>query len=371
MALVDNSPRASPLRLLRRALRRTIAFQVWCVQVGSVSLLLLDAELPERPRESLDDGAHLRRRRARPARAVRPARHRRRARAGRARHPSRRRAPERGHPALAALEQGALHVEGGSTLEEALERVRRHIVFTTRTPLQAGNKSYPPDQFLDAYGSLARRLGVSDEVFIDLFAFPRRSGPGMSALAMRLSSRRNGVSSRHGELAAVSRPMFPVSRPRTCRSTTSRTAPPRHLPRRSDVVPAGPPPWRALAAGARPTRTSAPVRHVPNDELWRARTAARRRSPSRAARAEQDSCCGARTSSTSARAPSCSTPTRSPSASPAGSPVQAALAASSPTRPGAQLLAGPPRYQVLIAGKAQPRDTIGSGCSSSCSSCAT
>ena len=46
MALI-NGPDGGPLRLSVNVFGRVIYFQVWCVQVGRVSLLLLDAELPE------------------------------------------------------------------------------------------------------------------------------------------------------------------------------------------------------------------------------------------------------------------------------------------------------------------------------------
>ena len=66
-----------------------------------------------------------------------------------------------GHPALAALERASVHLANGMTLDDALERVRKHVVFTTHTPLQAGNESYPPDQFMDAFGGLCERNSTS------------------------------------------------------------------------------------------------------------------------------------------------------------------------------------------------------------------
>ena len=73
------------------------------------------------------------------------------------------------------------------------------------------------------------------------------------------------------------KPMFPAHRRRADRPRHERRAP-RDLPRRSDVRAARAAPRRALAARARPTpRRGRPCAHIPNDELWRARTAARRR----------------------------------------------------------------------------------------------
>ena len=183
------------------------------MQLGSVSLLLLDAELPENDPVSrwttarlYDGNTHIRLAqygllgiggaRVLDALDIRPD----------VVHLN------EGHPALAALERGRPARRAAATpLEEALERVRKHVVFTTHTPLQAGNESYPPEQFFEAFEELAGRLGLGREAFIDLCRVTAgEDEPGMSPLAMRLSSRRNGVSERHGELAReMWQPMFP------------------------------------------------------------------------------------------------------------------------------------------------------------------
>ena len=161
MALVNGND-GEPLRLSVTLFGRPVAFQVWCVQVGSVSLLLLDAELPENDPVSrwttartYDGNTHIRLAQygllgiggARVLEALDI-------------HPDVVHLNE-GHPALAALERVAEHVGEGMPLDEAIERVRRHVVFTTHTPLQAGNESYPPEQFVEAFSELADRLGVS------------------------------------------------------------------------------------------------------------------------------------------------------------------------------------------------------------------
>jgi starch phosphorylase len=46
-----------------------------------------------------------------------------------------------GHPALAALEVAAGDVAGGASTEEALAHVRERFVFTTHTPVPAGNET--------------------------------------------------------------------------------------------------------------------------------------------------------------------------------------------------------------------------------------
>ena len=47
-----------------------------------------------------------------------------------------------GHPSFALLEGIREQVEGGLTFEEALNHVRGTSVFTTHTPLPAGNDIY-------------------------------------------------------------------------------------------------------------------------------------------------------------------------------------------------------------------------------------
>jgi glycogen phosphorylase len=97
-----------------------------------------------------------------------------------------------GHAALAPLE---LARELGS-----LEAARARTVFTTHTPVPAGNDTYPPD----VIAPLAAAVGMPVE---DLVALGR-SNPqdteekfGVTQAALRMSRAANGVSRRHGEVA--------------------------------------------------------------------------------------------------------------------------------------------------------------------------
>ena len=101
-----------------------------------------------------------------------------------------------GHAALAPL-----------ALAEA-EREGVRTVFTTHTPVPAGNDTYPAEQVEHAVGRLARELGVAGSDVIAL----GRSNPtdhsepfGITQAALRQSTAANGVSRRHGE---VSRAMW-------------------------------------------------------------------------------------------------------------------------------------------------------------------
>jgi starch phosphorylase len=106
-----------------------------------------------------------------------------------------------GHAALAPVELAAPALRAGESLESALAGARARTVFTTHTPVPAGNDAYPADQTERAIGRLAQELGVA---VADVIALGR-SGPdepfGVTQAALRLSRAANGVSRRHGEVA--------------------------------------------------------------------------------------------------------------------------------------------------------------------------
>jgi starch phosphorylase len=181
-----------------------------------------------------------------------------------------------GHPALAALELAAGLVEQGVPSEEALGRVRERVVFTTHTPVPAGNETYEPHEFLEAFAGLPGRVGLTDDEFL---ALCRVDGdePGMSPLAIRMSRTRNGVSRLHGEVArAMWQPLFPgtpvdhvpITHVTNGAHVATFVAEPifrlfaRHLGRD----------W--LAHAADPERWEQ-VSEIPNGELWAARCEAR------------------------------------------------------------------------------------------------
>lgn len=108
-----------------------------------------------------------------------------------------------GHAALAPLEL-ARAWSNGSTFDQALQVARSRTVFTTHTPVPAGNDSYPRDQVEPAIGRLAGELGTSVEKLIAL----GRDEPedpsqpfGVTQAALRMSRAANAVSRRHGEVA--------------------------------------------------------------------------------------------------------------------------------------------------------------------------
>jgi starch phosphorylase len=109
-----------------------------------------------------------------------------------------------GHAALAPLELAREELERGAALDEALELARSRTVFTTHTPVPAGNDTYPADLARAAIRAFADRLAAAG---CDVLSLARTnpddpSEPfGVTQLALRMSRAANGVSRRHGEVA--------------------------------------------------------------------------------------------------------------------------------------------------------------------------
>jgi glycogen phosphorylase len=109
-----------------------------------------------------------------------------------------------GHAAFASLELARGEVATGAALDDALAAARARTVFTTHTPVPAGNDTYEAVQVTDAFGALAGEVGLDLDSLIRL----GRSRPdddrepfGVTQFALRTSRAANGVSRRHGEVA--------------------------------------------------------------------------------------------------------------------------------------------------------------------------
>jgi starch phosphorylase len=114
-----------------------------------------------------------------------------------------------GHPSFALLERIRERVERGLSFQEALDQVRGTSVFTTHTPLPAGNDVYPPALMDKYFSSYYPALGIDRETFLDLGRIPGNPSTGfnMAAFALKLTVFHNAVSRRHG---SVSRQMWRV-----------------------------------------------------------------------------------------------------------------------------------------------------------------
>src|SRR5213595_1164297 len=109
-----------------------------------------------------------------------------------------------GHSAFLALERIRLNVvEKKLDFYSALQLVAAANVFTTHTPVPAGNDSFSRDMMQKYFGKLDKELNV---LFDELFSFGHtRLNPNdpfsMTILALRLSRHANGVSKLHGEVS--------------------------------------------------------------------------------------------------------------------------------------------------------------------------
>jgi starch phosphorylase len=112
-----------------------------------------------------------------------------------------------GHSAFLQLERmRGLVEEQGVSPEEALERLRASTVFTTHTPVPAGNEVFDPELLRRSVGGIVERCGLTWEEFLALGKVePTESGFGLTPFALRTSQYANGVSQLHG---AVSREMW-------------------------------------------------------------------------------------------------------------------------------------------------------------------
>jgi starch phosphorylase len=114
-----------------------------------------------------------------------------------------------GHSAFAGVERIRLLMrEEELSFEAAMELVASSSVFTTHTPVPAGNDRFDPDLMQRYFEGYARNLGLAFKVFLALGRENQRDDEEtfcMTVLALRLSRNNNGVSRLHGK---VSREMW-------------------------------------------------------------------------------------------------------------------------------------------------------------------
>jgi len=112
-----------------------------------------------------------------------------------------------GHAAFMILERARELVASGHSFAEAIEQTRNHNVFTTHTPVPAGNDEFPLWLIDKCLGALWPELGLTRDEFIDLARnqMPWGESFSMGVLALRFSKGRNAVSELHGR---VSRKMW-------------------------------------------------------------------------------------------------------------------------------------------------------------------
>lgn len=111
-----------------------------------------------------------------------------------------------GHSAFLALERvRVLMHEHGLSYDAARQAVSSTTVFTTHTPVPAGNESFEDHLVLDQAGAVRSALGLDEERFLGLGRIGDGSDAhghfGLTPLALRLAAYCNGVSRLHGKVS--------------------------------------------------------------------------------------------------------------------------------------------------------------------------
>jgi glycogen phosphorylase len=194
-----------PLTVTVQIRNRDVVLQIWRVDVGRVPLYLLDAERPENARVDrwITARLYVSDRQVRLAqyvllgvgglRALRAMG----IEAGVVHL-------NEGHAALAPLELARELVERGEPAEQAVADAKDRTIFTTHTPVPAGNETYSAREVLDTLDGFHDGLGLDEEHFLGLgrvHPHDQAEPFGVTPLGLRASRAANGVSRLHGGTA--------------------------------------------------------------------------------------------------------------------------------------------------------------------------
>ncbi len=105
-----------------------------------------------------------------------------------------------GHSSLLSLDRLATALRETGNFDAALKTIRANAVFTTHTPVPAGNEVFDTDLVRRYVEPWSAESGVPAERVIDL-ATVEEGQFNLTALALRTSRRANGVSELHGRIA--------------------------------------------------------------------------------------------------------------------------------------------------------------------------
>ncbi|MFN7036989.1 MAG: alpha-glucan family phosphorylase, partial [Bellilinea sp.] len=108
-----------------------------------------------------------------------------------------------GHAAFLGLELIREGLDRGQLWEEALNATREQTVFTTHTPVPAGNDQFPIWLVDKYFSQIWPELGLTRDQFVDLGrqATPWGESFCMPVLALKLSEHANAVSELHGQVS--------------------------------------------------------------------------------------------------------------------------------------------------------------------------
>lgn len=108
-----------------------------------------------------------------------------------------------GHSGFLVIERARELIKSGYTFDEARQRICASSIFTTHTPVPAGNDEFP-EWLIDKYFSqIWPELGFTREQFVNLARNPHPWGNtfSMPVLALKMADFKNGVSELHGKVA--------------------------------------------------------------------------------------------------------------------------------------------------------------------------
>jgi starch phosphorylase len=108
-----------------------------------------------------------------------------------------------GHAAFLVLELARERVAKGETFAQALKEGAARTVFTTHTPVAAGNDAFAFDLMDKYFQEYYPQLGITRDEFLNLAKEGQPWGPAfsMTALALKSADYRNGVSKLHGRVS--------------------------------------------------------------------------------------------------------------------------------------------------------------------------
>jgi starch phosphorylase len=109
-----------------------------------------------------------------------------------------------GHSVFLVLERMKELLRDGATWPKATEEIKKTTVFTTHTPVPAGNEAFDMGLVEKYVSAHAEALGVETPQVLDMGkSYPEGGGQpfNLTAMALRMSRYSNGVSKLHGEVA--------------------------------------------------------------------------------------------------------------------------------------------------------------------------
>ena len=109
-----------------------------------------------------------------------------------------------GHCAFLTLERIREYVKAGLSFAEACQAVKKNSVFTTHTPVPAGNEAFDTGLIQKYFADYCSQTGIAPDQLLNLgLATPGQSDQqfSMTVLALNLASYYNGVSQLHGQVS--------------------------------------------------------------------------------------------------------------------------------------------------------------------------